>query len=241
MKLKYGTVVKYNERGFGFVKEIVSSGSVLSNEAFFHISVVKALGIESELNSFNTNSNINFWFVVESTIKGMAVSNAWTDAGLIPNEYLVELAENMAVITPTPTPAKIVKKSTLEQLLENAKNRTEVLPVKSVTLPFLDIFDDPRFSDQRLKLDYRVTGEEIEQIKKYVRIYKSERCSKHHEVNEYITKHRMWDQFSEMRSMNDHGINKIVPGILPKFYRIVCKILSISGENGSPLLRSESY
>lgn len=241
MKLKYGTVVKYNERGFGFVKEIVSSGSILSDEVFFHISVVKALGIESQLNCFNTNSNINFWFVVESTIKGIAVTNAWTDASLIPNEYLVELAENMAVKTPMATPPKIAEKSTLDKLIENAKNRIEVLPVKSVNVPFLDIFDDPRFSDQRLKLDYRITNDEIEQIKKYVRIYKAERCSKHHEVNEYITKHRMWDQFSEMRSMNDHGISKIVQGILPKFYRIVCEILSISGESGSPLLTSESY
>ncbi|WP_017221374.1 cold-shock protein [Moritella dasanensis] len=236
VKLKYGNVIKYSDRGFGFIKDTASS-DILKNEYFFHISVVNKLGIESELINLTSDSNISFWFIVEKTEKGMAVSQAWTDANSIPVEYLVELAEQMAV----KQPLQSSKSPTLNKLLENSKTNQEIKPNKIVTSQTFNIFDNPRFSDLRLKLDYRVTNEQIKEIKQYVRIYKTERYSKHHEVNTYITKNQVWGQFSNIRSMNDHGNSKTVPGILPKFYSIVCEILSISGDNGAPLLKSEAY
>lgn len=92
-----------------------------------------------------------------------------------------------------------------------------------------------------IKQDYKLTEKEWKQVKEYVLIYKNNFLSKHHEVNSYITKNNLWDDFSEIRAMNDHGSNKIVEGITKKHFKLVCEILKITGGNGDPLIKSERY
>ncbi len=89
--------------------------------------------------------------------------------------------------------------------------------------------------------NYGLSSEEASQVLEYIKIYKKESLEKHWEVNEYITSNSLWGRFSEIRSLNDHGDSKRIPGILPKFYAIVCKILEITSSNGAPLDKSEKY
>lgn len=88
---------------------------------------------------------------------------------------------------------------------------------------------------------YNLTSKEESQVLEYIKIYKNESFEKHWETNNYITNNNLWDSFSEIRSLNDHGDHKRIPGILPKFYRIVCEILNIGSSNGAPLDKSEKY
>jgi len=83
--------------------------------------------------------------------------------------------------------------------------------------------------------------EESEEIQKYIDIYYNEGYCTHIQVNEYITGKNLWHQFPTIRSLNDHGEYRNIPGIQPKYFEIICRILKISGENGRPLDSFRAY
>jgi hypothetical protein len=41
--------------------------------------------------------------------------------------------------------------------------------------------------------------------------------------------------------MNDHGNGKVVRGILPEYFKVVCEVLAITGDKGDKLLSSTPY
>ena len=96
-------------------------------------------------------------------------------------------------------------------------------------------------SEKRIISSYNLTSKEKSQVLEYIEIYKRELFEELWQVNRYITNNNLWDSFSEIRSLNDHGDHKRIPGILPRFYGIVCKVLNVSGSNGAPLDKSEKY
>ncbi|MGN5012579.1 hypothetical protein ACTG24_16500 [Aeromonas veronii] len=88
---------------------------------------------------------------------------------------------------------------------------------------------------------YSLSNNEIEQIKSYMNIYNIQGFKSQKEANKYITNKNRWGEFPDIRSLNDHGAYKNVPGILPKFYRIICEILDITKGNGAPLIKATKY
>ena len=76
---------------------------------------------------------------------------------------------------------------------------------------------------------------ELSEINEYVAIYKQNSFSKHYEVNHYISDNFLWNRFSTIRSLNNHGESKGIPGIQPKYFSIICEMLDISGESGAAL------
>ncbi|MFQ2192991.1 hypothetical protein [Aeromonas jandaei] len=88
---------------------------------------------------------------------------------------------------------------------------------------------------------YSLSNNEIEQMKSYMNIYNIQGFKSQKEANKYITNKNRWGEFPDIRSLNDHGAYKNVPGILPKFYRIACEILDITKGNGAPLIKATKY
>lgn len=86
-----------------------------------------------------------------------------------------------------------------------------------------------------------LSSNETKEINEYIKIYREHGCTKHHEVNDIITKNRLWDNFKTIRSLNDHGEFKKIEGIQPQYFKIVCNILKISGDNGLPLDGYQKY
>ena len=86
-----------------------------------------------------------------------------------------------------------------------------------------------------------LTVPEENEISHYIKIYIDNGFQEHYEVNSYISKNNIWDLFPNIRSLNDHGIHKEIPGILERFYAIVCKRLDIDGAGGTPLDKAEHY
>ncbi|HGF5009616.1 TPA: hypothetical protein ACX3CR_004844 [Vibrio parahaemolyticus] len=82
---------------------------------------------------------------------------------------------------------------------------------------------------------------ESAEIQAYIDIFKANGFSKHTQVNDYITTNSLWGLFPVIRSLNDHGEHKGVPGIEPKYFEIVCRILNISGEGGRSLDNFTKY
>ena len=91
------------------------------------------------------------------------------------------------------------------------------------------------------KSEYGLSDIAWQQVKEYVSIYRDNSFTKHHEVNNYITNNGLWGRFTEMRSMNDHGNDKVVKGITRMYFRLICELLKITGEDGDPLINAEKY
>ncbi len=80
-----------------------------------------------------------------------------------------------------------------------------------------------------------LTPIESREVQHYIQIFRENHFQEHTEVNNHITAGDMWDAFPTIRSLNDHGEYKHIPGIQPKYYEIICQLLSIWGNNGRPL------
>lgn len=82
---------------------------------------------------------------------------------------------------------------------------------------------------------------ESEEVERYMEIYKRNGFEEHYEVNRYITETHSWDEYPNIRSLNDHGEHMGIPGILPRFYAIICEELEIAGAGGVPLDKATHY
>ncbi len=87
----------------------------------------------------------------------------------------------------------------------------------------------------------KLSAEEVSELVKYIMIYKGNKCKEHYEVNNIISTQNRWGEFRKLRSMNDHGHIGRIRGIAPKYFAIVCKVLSIDDAGGDPLLDYERY
>jgi hypothetical protein len=84
-------------------------------------------------------------------------------------------------------------------------------------------------------------NDELEQTAEYIKLYHTHSCSEHWQVNSIISKENKWDEFKAIRSLNDHGTASKIRGITPQFFAIVCKVLSIEGDDGAPLKDYDKY
>lgn len=87
----------------------------------------------------------------------------------------------------------------------------------------------------------KLTPQETEEINAYIKIFRENDFSMHSQVNNYITENELWRMFSTIRSMNDHGRFKEIPGIQPKYFEIVCQLSGISAGDGLPLNAFRKY
>ena len=78
--------------------------------------------------------------------------------------------------------------------------------------------------------------QEKDQLTHYVFIFLHYEYTKHWEVNNHISKTNQWDKFNALRSLNDHGYQKLIIGITPRFFAIVCRLLEIENFEGNEYL-----
>ena len=89
--------------------------------------------------------------------------------------------------------------------------------------------------------NFHLNRQEQQEVSNYIHIYLKNKYKEHYEVNAYISKMNLWDNFQTIRAYNDHGTHVQIKGILPKYYAVVCKILDIKGAGGKPLDSSSHY
>ncbi|MBK3456713.1 MULTISPECIES: hypothetical protein [Pseudomonas] len=117
-----------------------------------------------------------------------------------------------------------------------AEHCTETPPKQSDLQSKIESFDY-----ESLLVKYKLTKEEMVQIKNYMIIYGSNNFNTQKMANNFITANNLWDEFPSIRSLNDHGSHKNIPGILPKFYRITCAVLEIVEGGGEKLTKATKY
>ena len=96
-------------------------------------------------------------------------------------------------------------------------------------------------SFDQVRQDYDLSDAEIAELKEYTGIFIENKFHLHYEVNQFINEHKRWGDFPCIRSLNDHGDSKGIRGILPKFFKVVCVLLGVDGENGAPLDKAKKY
>lgn len=97
------------------------------------------------------------------------------------------------------------------------------------------------FNYESLLVEYNLSKAEMDQIKSYMAIYSEHNFKTQKAENNYITENNRWDEFPDIRSLNDHGLYTNIPGIFPKYYRITCEILKITKGNGAQLTKATKY
>jgi len=100
---------------------------------------------------------------------------------------------------------------------------------------------DSRESASKFFKGDKLSPSEASEIAAYVRIFQENNFKEHFQVNEYITNNDKWDEFSTIRSLNDHKEYKRIPGILPKYFEIICNLLNIGGASGRSLDSATHY
>ena len=106
---------------------------------------------------------------------------------------------------------------------------------KSTNDDLLIIEDIKTITENQFQIDV------VNELADYIWIYVSKKFTEHWEVNEYISEKHMWGQFENIRSLNKHGDYDKVEGIEPKYFAIVCEVLSIKGDDGKPLESWKKY
>jgi hypothetical protein len=96
-------------------------------------------------------------------------------------------------------------------------------------------------SDIRESSKEELSDDVVNELADYIWIYSSKNFKKHWKVNEYISDKNIWDNFENIRSLNKHGEYDKVQGIEPKYFAIVCEVLSIDGDDGAPLESWRKY
>ncbi|MFK5912757.1 MAG: hypothetical protein QM484_00155 [Woeseiaceae bacterium] len=97
------------------------------------------------------------------------------------------------------------------------------------------------FDYESLLVQYKLSKDEMVQIKNYMAIYSEYNFKTQKAANNYITESNRWDEFPDIRSLNDHDSYTNIPGIFPKFYRITCEIVKITRGNGAQLIKATKY
>lgn len=87
----------------------------------------------------------------------------------------------------------------------------------------------------------KLNASETEEINLFISIFRRNGYENHTQVNNYITDNEMWSNFPTIRSLNDHCEHKNIPGILPRYFEILCSLLPINGEKGKPLTNATHY
>lgn len=110
---------------------------------------------------------------------------------------------------------------------------SSIHPVRSLTL-----INEHEY--EAILVKYKLSVSEVSQLKEYLAIYAGHGFKNQADANKYITDSNLWDDFKDIRSMNDHGQYVNIPGILPKFYKVTCEILKLAGL-GAPLTKATKY
>lgn len=102
----------------------------------------------------------------------------------------------------------------------------------------LALINEPEY--EAILVKYKLSVSEASQLKEYLAIYAGHGFKKQADANKYITDNNLWDNFKDIRSMNDHGPHVNIPGILPKIYKVTCEVLKLAGL-GAPLTKATKY
>ncbi len=167
--------------------------------------------------------------------------------GLSKGKQLVDLVDNPQL--------RKLEEELISTKAENAnlkKKNVELSTEKDALNALLDMFESGKKSVYQYRVEKitnlpapvslnELDSSTFNEILEYVTIFIQWRFKEHWQVNNFISKTNCWHQYPNIRSINTHRNRKEVEGIRPEYYALVCEILDITGDNGTPLIHSRKY
>ncbi|MCD9500384.1 hypothetical protein [Photobacterium carnosum] len=154
-----------------------------------------------------------------------------TKRNQIDNQELLKLREELTKIKIENIESSNENKS-LKTLLNELKSGS-----KSLYQYRLDEITGLSASESINDLDISIFNE----ILTYITLLVENKFNEHWQVNNLISKRNLWYKYPNIRSINTHKNGSRVKGIRPEYYALVCEILEITGDGGTPLISSIKY
>ena len=212
--LKFGKVIKYLDKGFGFIKPIDKTHDLNEKEIFFHVSVVKDYESDLEGLSKGNVDSLYFWFTVKNGKKGVEVTNFWDDPKEIPHDLCSSILEKYsASLIALEHPAEPVNK-------HMNLNRISVAAV-----------DKNNFSAKNLATKYLLDQVKSEELLLLIKDMKDRCFTFSAELSNYITSNKLGYKYPNIAGTltmtNDSREWDLDGGFPSDIYRIVCKELKL--------------
>ena len=163
-----------------------------------------------------------------------------------------EIAKNILGRRKKKLESRVINKEENKKRLEEYK-RTKSKPIefkhkKSVT----NLFNVSKTNTLNFKsLAQKFKKNSIEKVsfsdfdfecEKYYEMMRSHGFHDQGQMNNYISRNKLWDDFPTIRAYNTHGSIENIKGITPHAFARVCELLGRSmSTNGRPLVNSERY
>ena len=227
--LTFGKVIKYLDKGFGFIKPMGQDLEANKKEVFFHISAVKEY--ETDLVSFSTGSvkELYFWFTSENGSKGQEVTGFWSDTKKIPQELTFSILDKYS--------ANLIDAEKPLGLLKNLKSfQRELSPV----------VEENSFSVKSLASRYSLSSVKSEELSSLLEEMIEKNFTLSSELSNYLTSNKLGYKYPNIAgivTMSDNEREWDFDGGFPKdIYRIICTELNLTDRGTSArAVRFRSY
>ncbi|MBY0446784.1 MAG: hypothetical protein K2Q15_16435 [Burkholderiales bacterium] len=222
----FGEVTKYTDKGFGFITPI-STNAIGVKPIFFHIKQLIPLGLRQELEIFvRRECRIFLWFRAEMKEKGLTLVEGW--------RTMAEVKANGHNGVSVVLQAKDFFAFDVLKMLFTEDGADQIN---------FSVVGGPSFVGMRAhpSRQFPLSRPVLVEVLKWVNVFNDGRCTYQKDANEIITRENRWNEFPNLRSLNDHGMHKRVPGIESNYYSLFCYLLGCGGAGGAPLEASHKY
>lgn len=211
--LKFGKVIRYLDKGFGFIKPMGQDLEENKKEMFFHISTVKEY--EADLVSLSNGSikELYFWFTFENKPKGPEVTGFWSDTKKIPQDLSFSILDKYSA-----------------NLIDSEKSFD---PLKGLN----SIVEENSFSVKSLAFRYSLSSVKSEELSLLLEEMIEKNFTISSELSNYITSNKLGYKYPNIAGIVTMSDNErewdFNGGFPPDIYRIICKELNLTDKGTS--------
>ena len=98
-----------------------------------------------------------------------------------------------------------------------------------------------RYRDHITRLMPSLSENQINQLTKYIYVVEYFKIKSHWIANHIISLNDDWDSYADIRSINRHGNDKTVKGIIPKCFFVIIRLCQFNRGKGGTLEAFERY
>ncbi len=218
--LTFGKVIKYLDKGFGFIKPMGQDLAANKKEVFFHISTVKEY--ETDLVNFSTGSvkELYFWFTSENGSKGQEVTGFWSDTKKIPQDLSFSILDKYS--------ANLIDAEKSFDLFKN---------LKTIQRKESPVAEKNNFSVESLAFRYSLISVKSEELSSLLEEMIEKNFTLSSELSNYITGNKLGYKYPNIAgivTMSDNEREWDFDGGFPKdIYRIICTELNLTDRGTS--------
>ena len=245
MTIDFGSIQKYDDRGFGFVSRTFGKSE---SQVFVHIKTIKKkyFPLAQKLNNCEPFKEVSFWYKFETSKKGEEVTDIWITAKDIPQSYQQELSDLIQQVEAIWKNIESSQPSWLDFItreLVGSERRDELSFERNNLENQLRAAEEERRREAQAIRQNEITrisqshgltqvqADELERLLAEMRPFNFRRSK---QLSQYIVRHKMgykYPNISGIVTMEDGGQEWDFYGGFPTpIYKIICRELGLDNE-----------